>query len=258
MNQLDDIYKYIAPKLTTSIIAKNLIYHPSLTSTMDAGRDLALANCPQGTVVLAGEQTAGRGRLKRTWISPRGNVAFSVILSPTFEQLPYMIMISSLAVVRGIGSTTGVKAGIKWPNDVQINGRKVCGILIENYIRNHTVQSNIGIGVNIEKYPEDLPETAVKATCLENEAGHPVPRADFLAAVFNEMDKLYALLQTGPDAVFNDWRASLVTLGKQVKVGSGDETFNAMALDVNRDGSLVIRREDGSMSVVVAGDVSIR
>ncbi len=255
---MDDIINNLRSQVHTQIVGRSLIYRPSVTSTNDVVIELAAAGAPEGTVVLAGEQTAGRGRLRRTWLSPRGNIAFSVLLCPTLERLPYLIMVSSVAVARAIESATGVRAGIKWPNDVQVNGRKVCGILIENHIRDRDVRSVIGIGINVETYPADLPSTATSATSLEREAGRSISQADLLAALFAEMDRLYTLMQSRPGTMYRAWQRRQVTLGKPGRVISAADVSSGTAEDVDRDGSLRLRLPDGSTTVVVSGDVSLR
>jgi len=120
------------------------------------------------TVVVAGEQTAGRGRLHRTWLSPVGGLAFSVVLRPNFSYLPYMIMLASLSVTYGIRSLTGLKPQIKWPNDVMIGEKKVCGILIENDIRKNVLKHMvIGIGINVNLRINQHPEIAPIATSFQ-------------------------------------------------------------------------------------------
>ena len=125
----------ISQDLKTGIIGSRILYYPTLSSTMDAGREAARNGTPEGTVIIAGEQTAGRGRLKRSWLAPSGNIALSVILYPRLSELPEMIMLASLAVTHGIEAVTGIKPQIKWPNDILIEGKKVCGILIESDAR---------------------------------------------------------------------------------------------------------------------------
>jgi len=143
-------YESVSLGLDTRFIGQKIIYFPQLSSTMDVARSEARQGVSEGTVIIAGEQTSGRGRLKRHWLSPPGNVALSVILHPDVSSLPCLIMIASLAVVRSIESTTGLKADIKWPNDILIDGKKVCGILIENEISSDkTARAIIGIGVNV-------------------------------------------------------------------------------------------------------------
>ncbi|MCX6013442.1 MAG: biotin--[acetyl-CoA-carboxylase] ligase, partial [Chloroflexi bacterium] len=125
--------------LDTAFIGKKLFYFEKVISTNDIAKKVAMEGMDEGTVILADEQQYGRGRLKRSWLSPRGCIAVSVVLHPVFEQLPYIIMVSSLAVVRAIKTVTDIDAVIKWPNDVLINNKKVCGILVENSLRSKTV-----------------------------------------------------------------------------------------------------------------------
>ena len=120
----------ISRDLETRFVGQRVMYYPSLTSTMEAARQEAQQGVVEGTVVVAGEQTAGKGRLKRAWLSPGGNIALSVILRPGVADLSSLIMLASLAVVHSIETVTGLKSQIKLPNDVLINGKKVCGILI--------------------------------------------------------------------------------------------------------------------------------
>ena len=123
-------------------------------------------------MIIAGEQTEGRGRLKRTWLSPAGNIALSIILYPDINSLPYLIMIASLAAVKSIESVTGLKTQIKWPNDILIDGKKVGGILIENEVRgNKVAYSIVGIGINVALNVADYNEIAATATSLKDESG---------------------------------------------------------------------------------------
>ena len=140
----------ISQDLETRFVGQRVIYYSSLPSTMEVARREAQQGAAEGTVILAGEQTAGKGRLERAWLSPGGNVALSIILYPDLSYLTSLIMLASLAVVYSIETVTGLKLQLKWPNDVLINGSKVCGILIESDVR----ESRLGyaivvIGINI-------------------------------------------------------------------------------------------------------------
>jgi len=246
----------ITQGLTTRFIGRRTVYHRRLPTTMDAAREEAQAGTAEGTVVVAGEQTTARGRLKRTWLSPGGNVAFSVILYPTREQLVGLIMVSSLSVVGGIETVTGLRAGIKWPNDVLIEDRKVCGILIESSLQADSVDyAIVGIGINVNLDPTDFPEIAPTATSLSIEVGKEVSRPALLRAVLTEMERLYLAPQ---ESVFNQWRDRLVTLGKDVRVTSGSTTLDGVAESVEPDGTLMLRLPDGTLTAVTVGDVSIR
>lgn len=244
--------------LATRFIGQKIIYFPSVTSTMDAAKKEAQWGAEAGTVILAGEQTAGRGRLKRTWLSPEGGLAFSVILRPNLSCLPYMIMLASLAVANGIRSVTGLKPQIKWPNDVLIKYKKVCGILIENDIRKNDLKHTvIGVGINVNVETKQLTEIAPIATSLSDQLGNQVSRAEVLRSVLVEMDRLYSELPQG-EQLFNQWKANLVTLGQQVQINMGDNIYTGLAEDVTEDGSLMLRQKDGYLVKIIAGEVMFK
>ena len=211
----------------------------------------------EGTVIVADEQTAGRGRLERVWFSPRGNIAISIILYPNLDNLPYIIMLASLAVVHGIESVTGLKSRLKWPNDVLINDRKVCGILVESDVKGSMVNTIIGIGLNVNLMPAEFPDIESLATSLASELGRDVSPLSLIRRLLVEIERLYLVLTDG-GSIYEEWRDRLVTLGKRVHVTSGEETYEGVAESVTRDGSLLLRRRDGSLTKVVAGDVTLR
>ena len=236
----------ISRGLATRFIGRRTVYHQRLPTTMDAARDEARAGAAEGTVVVAEEQTAARGRLKRTWLSPQGNLAFSVVLYPTKAQLSTLIMVSSLAVVGGIEAVTGLQAGIKWPNDVLVASRKVCGILIESSFQADRLDyAIVGVGINVNLKPADFPEITPIATSLSLEVGKSVSRLRLIRAVLSEMDRLYLAPQ---ETVFRQWQDRLVTLGSDVRVTSGDTALNGVAESVEPDGSLMLRLPDGRLT----------
>jgi BirA family transcriptional regulator, biotin operon repressor / biotin---[acetyl-CoA-carboxylase] ligase len=251
----------VSANLDTQVIGREVIYFPSLASTMDVARDAAHRGAAEGTVVIAGEQTSGRGRLKRSWLAPSGNIALSVILYPGLAQLPEMIMLASLAVARSIENVTGVRPDIKWPNDILIKRRKVCGILIESDARpaqsGKAMYVNIGIGINVNLQPAGYKEIESTATSLSLETGLMIPRLALVRALIVEMDKLYREFIKG-NSLFDAWRKRLVTIGRQVKVVAPDAVFAGIAESVARDGSLLVRCPNGELRRVVAGDVTLR
>ena len=248
----------ITSNLGTRIIGKRVIYYPAVTSTMDMARREAQQGAVERTIIVAGEQTGGRGRIKRTWLSPKGSIALSIILRPDISYLPSFIMLASLAVVHSIDDVTGFKSLIKWPNDVLINGKKVCGVLIENELRGEGVDySIIGIGINANFRPSDLPEISSTATSLSDESGKDVSRLEIIRRLLVEVEKLYLTLQTG-GSIYEEWRDSLVTLGRRVHVRSGEAMYEGVAESVARDGSLLLRHSDGIQTRIVAGDVTLR
>lgn len=248
----------ITGNLGTRLIGRRAVYYPSVTSTMDLAREEAQRRAPEGTVVVTGEQTAGRGRLGRIWQSPGGSIALSVVLYPEVVRLPSLIMVASLAVVHSIEFVTALKPRIKWPNDVLIADRKVCGILVESQVRGNVADySLIGIGVNVNLNPADLGGVVSQATSLARELGHEVSRLEIVRQLLIEMDRWYLSLLAG-ESVYEEWRDKLVTLGKQVTVTWGETRCEGIAESVDRDGSLLLRGADGSLTRIVAGDVTLR
>ncbi len=248
----------ITSNLGTHFVGQKVIYYPSLTSTMEVAKQEAQLGAVEGTVVIADEQTAGRGRIKRVWLSPKGSIALSVILYPSVADLPSLIMLASLAVVHAIEAVTGLRSQIKWPNDVLVNGKKVCGILIETSVRGNIVDyAIIGIGVNVNLRLSDFPEIISIATSLSDELGRDVSRLGVIQRLLVEVERLYLVLQAGRP-IYEEWRDSLVTLGRRVRVKSGKTIYEGVAESVARDGSLLLRHPNGSLSKIVAGDATLR
>jgi BirA family biotin operon repressor/biotin-[acetyl-CoA-carboxylase] ligase len=248
----------ISRNLKTDFVGQKVIAYPSLTSTNDIAKLEAKKGAREGTVVVAEEQTAGRGRLKRAWLSPKGSIALSIILHPTLARLPSLIMVASLAVAHCIEKVSGLKSQIKWPNDVLVNGKKVCGILIESDVRGSAVDyAVIGIGLNVNLNTADFPEIAATATSISQELGREISRREMIRCLLEEVENLYLALPQG-DSVFREWRERLVTLGKEVEVSSDKTSYQGTAESVASDGSLFLRQPDGSLIKIVAGDVSLR
>ena len=250
--------KLITKGLKTGFIGQQVLYYPSLASTMEIARREVGQGAAEGTVIIADEQTAGRGRMKRTWLAPRGNIALSVILHPGLSNLPALIMLASLAVVHSIDSVTGLKAQIKWPNDILINGKKVCGILIENEILGNSVTAAIiGIGINVDIRLAEFPEIQSIATSLSDELGREVSRLQLIRCLLVEMESVYLTISAG-GSLYDEWRDSLVTLGKKVRVTAQDAVYDGVAESVDRDGSLLLMGPKGKLTRIIAGDVTLR
>ena len=246
--------------LETRFVGQRTLYFPSLTTTMDVARQEAIQGTPEGTVVIADEQTAARGRLQRVWLTPRGNIALSVILYPKKEHLHTLIMVASLAVAGCIETVTGLKPDIKWPNDVLIKGGKVCGILIESDVREDRVNyAIIGIGINVNLDMGAFPEIQSIATSLSHELRKEVSRLSLVRQLLKEMESYYLLASSAGDSVYHLWQQRLITLGKEVRATSatGETVIEGIAESVDRDGSLWLRLGDGSLHRVIAGDVTL-
>ena len=253
---MTEIVDYLKSNLTTSFIGKELHYLATTSSTQDIAREMADRGAPEGTAVIAGIQLSGRGRLGRSWLSPEGGLATSIILRPAMSAVPLLPAISALAVFRTI-KHLGIEAGIKWPNDILIGGRKVCGILIEHTMVNSMVgYSIIGIGININFDTVLYPEIAGFATSLSVELGHELPVKHVALRLYMELENLY-LLSEKPEVILDEWAANMITIGSRVKVQSGNRDIEGIAEAINRSGHLLLRQDDGTVHEIVAGDVSL-
>ena len=247
----------ITSGLETGLIGKRVIYRPVLASTMQAGSLEAQKGALEGTVVVAGRQTTGKGRMKRLWFSPPGSIALSIILRPHFSDLQSLVMLASLAVVYTIKKVGGLNSQIKWPNDVLIGNKKVCGILIENAWQKQKIDYVIlGIGINADFKASDFPEIKASATSLSDELGKPVSRLSLIRQLLVEVDRLY--LSSNREFIFEEWRKRLVTLGREIQVRTGDTVHHGIARSVETDGSLILEKPDGNLVRIVAGDATLR
>ena len=257
---LPEIIQY---DLQTKIIAADsqIFYKSSIDSTNELAKRLAYHGAPEGTIVVAEEQTGGKGRLERSFFSPKEKgIWFSVILRPqcTPKDAPKFTLMAAVAVARAM-ERFNLRAEIKWPNDILYDGRKLVGILTEmsaeigcvNYIV-------VGIGINVnvrrEEFPADIREIA---TSLSEMAGENLNRAEFLRALLEEFDKLYIF--SNFEEIFKLWRQYNITLGKKVTVFSAEsgEIFTGTAIDIDAEGALIVET-GGERKIVYAGDVSIR
>ncbi len=244
-------------QLSTRLLGRRLIYEPTVASTMDVAREEAEAGCPEGIVVLADEQTKGRGRLGRTWVSPPGdNLYLTVVLRPSPARLRRLSIVGALAVVEAIEDVTGLRAAVKWPNDIQLSGNKVAGILIESEVVGDEVRfALVGTGINVNLDVSQIEDIRDIATSLAAELGRPVSRERLLAAFLRRLEDLYLAPPEAEDA-YRLWKARLETLGRRVRVQFGEMAEEGVAEDAADDGSLVLRRDDGSSVRIEAGDVT--
>lgn len=233
-------------------------------STQEEARSLAESGSPSGTLVLAEEQTGGRGRQGRKWYSPPGKgVWMSLLLRPEQQPLsfaPQLTLLTAVAVCRAIRRVSGVDAGIKWPNDILIGGRKVCGILVESVGEDELIRYCIvGIGMNVNLEGSELPtEVSSIATSLLIERGQRIDRSMLIGEVVCEMEQLYELYRSEGFAPIRIlWEALSVTLGRRitVKTSGGDLTGTAMGLDST--GALVLLDEAGQNRIIFSGEVQL-
>jgi BirA family biotin operon repressor/biotin-[acetyl-CoA-carboxylase] ligase len=252
-----DIKTYIKSRLNTKFVGQQLYYYHQVATTMEAARELAKKGTAEGTVIIADTQTAGRGRLGRAWLSPEGSLAMSLILKPSLDNLPQLVMIASLAVVRTIKHVAGLETQIKWPNDILIKGKKVCGILIENEVKGDKVNfAIIGIGINVNFDPLAFPEISDIATSLSHELGAEISKVELTIALLSELEQLYLEAQAGTP-IYREWQGNMEMLGSWIQVRTGEAIEQGKAETVTQNGNLTLRRADGSLTEIVAGDVTI-
>lgn len=249
----------IAKGLQTRWAGRQIVYLPSVDSTNRRARQLAAEGAPHGTLVIADEQTAGRGRRGRGWISPAGEGVFmSLILRPQSHpsEVARLSMQTALAVALSIAQTTGLDARIKWPNDIVCGGRKVCGMLLEMNADEQAVHDVVaGIGINVHQ-TQFAPEIAQTASSLDLLSGQRVCRAALVRAFLEAFERTEALAAQG--ALMDAYRARSATLGQRVQVIAPAGSFTGTALAVTDSGSLIVEDEEGQRREVLAADVSVR
>ena len=241
---------------------QNLYWYDSIPSTNAQAKIIAQTSAPQGTVLLADSQTAGRGRLGRRFDSqPGAGIYMSVILRPNCPpaDLMHLTCAVGVAVCDAVADTVGFRPGIKWINDLVANGKKLGGILTELIIEDGLVCcAVVGIGINCSQKPEDFPPELQSIACsLSSVTGAAVNRAELAASMILRLEQLSQQLQHR-EALMECYRKDCVTIGKDITVIQGDYQRPGQALDVQDDGSLLVQFVDGTTAVVNSGEVSVR
>lgn len=255
----------IESQLKTKWAGRPVVYYDEIDSTNTRAKELGdkgdLTN--HGTLFVADRQVAGKGRRGRAWESPSGSsISMTILLHP--DMLPNkaseLTLIMALAVEEGVEKVTGLKPGIKWPNDIILSGKKICGILTEmsaeiDYI--NYVVIGVGINANMEAFPEEIEKVA---TSLKIETGDEVKRADLVAAIMESFEKFYEIFMETQDlsGVMDHYNGLLLNKNQKVRVLEPGHEYEAMALGINSLGELIVRLEDGEEREVYAGEVSVR
>lgn len=255
----------ILPYLCSEGQRQRLICLETVDSTNNYAKTLAMSGGADGTAIVADEQTGGRGRLGRSFLSPKGKgVYLTLLYRPDIPpaRAVNLTAFSAVAVCDGIEAAVGVRPGIKWTNDIVLGGRKLCGILTEMAVEGETgaLQYIItGIGMNINHAPEDFPpDVRVMATSLSQQLGHPVERGKLCACVINALEDMYAAWLSDGGDYRQRYRDGCLTLGNPVRLIRSDRTEEAFAEDIDRDFGLIVRYPDGRRETVTAGEVSVR
>ena len=243
--------------LNTKLIGKKVYYYEYLDSTMDLAMQLSLKSAPSGTVVLAESQTKGRGRLGRSWHSPKyKGIYLSLILRPAVSPLvsPLLTLLSAVSICEAVKTVSGLEAQIKWPNDVFIGNKKFTGILTEMNAELDKINFVvIGIGLNVNNDKKSL---IAQATSLKEQGGQTINRIFLLQELLRRIEHNYFLLEEkGSKAITEKWRSNSLTLGKRVKVYCQSKHIEGFAVDIDNDGGLLIRKDSGLIQKVSSGDV---
>ena len=255
--------KSIRSLLHTKWLGRELLFFDEIDSTNDELKRRADKGAEEGLVAVADIQSKGKGRRGRAWETPAGvNIAMSYLLRPGLapDIAPMMTLIMAMAAAKGIREVSSLDVGIKWPNDIVINGRKLVGILTEmtaepDYI--HEVIVGTGINVNTESFPEEIKATA---TSMRIEGGKKYSRSKVVAAVTDAFETYYEIFCATGDlsALRTDYNAACVNVGAGVRVLDPKGEYDGMAKGIDNKGELIVIKEDGSETRVYAGEVSVR
>ncbi|QIB28073.1 biotin--[acetyl-CoA-carboxylase] ligase [Caloranaerobacter azorensis] len=256
-------YGEIAEYLETDYIGKKIVHFNSIDSTNIKAKKLAAEGAKEGTVVIAEEQTMGRGRLGRGWVSPKGKgIWMSIILRPNIDPIDAskVTQIGAAAVWSAL-SKVGVDAYVKWPNDIVLNGKKVCGILTEMSAElNRINYLVIGIGVNVNINSQEFPnEINNIATSIKAEVGHDVDRKFITAEILNNFERFYnELIKYGSiKTSIEICRKASILLGREIKIITNQGERKVKAIDITDQGELLIE-ENGKIEKLISGEISVR
>ena len=252
-----DLARYHALR-RSSRVGVEVVYLESTTSTMDDARAGAADRRPPGTAYVAGEQSAGRGRQGRSWVS-----AASAGLYVTYhlrperaEGAPLLGLAAAVAAAEAVQATCGLSVDLKWPNDLQVAGRKLAGILAESQPRGSDLDVFVGIGINLRTAAELPPEVAAIATSIEG-SGYPAPpREVLLAALSTAFDRRATQAEAEPAALLAEWKTRLITIGQRVRLATPSGEVEGDAVDVTSAGELVLTLPSGERQAFAAGDVT--
>ncbi|MCY6485321.1 biotin--[acetyl-CoA-carboxylase] ligase [Clostridium aestuarii] len=257
-------YEEIKDNLSTKYIGRKIIYLDTVGSTNNKAKELAVEGAPEGTIIISEEQTTGRGRLGRNWVSPKyKGIWMSIILRPDINPInvPKITQIAAAAVTKA-SEDIGIEVKIKWPNDIVLNNKKVCGILTEmsgELIRvNHVI---VGMGINVNIDSDDfIDEVKDKATSLKIETGRYIERKVLAAKIMNCFEELYEefINEESIEKSIKICREKSVLIGKEIRIIERQKEITAEAIDLSEDGKLIVKYEDGKIQEIISSEVSVR
>ncbi|WP_338749634.1 biotin--[acetyl-CoA-carboxylase] ligase [Bacillus sp. FJAT-52991] len=247
--------------LQTEWLGKEIVFKETTDSTQKEAHRLAQEPFKEGTVVIAEEQTAGRGRMAREWHSPKyTGIWMSVMLKPALPpyKAPQFTLITAVAVVEAIREVTGLEPEIKWPNDILLNGKKITGILTElqaDADQIHSIIIGIGLNVNQKEFPEELAEIA---TSLAIEKGEPVSRSQLVQEILKNIETYYHVyMKDGFTDIKKRWEKYAVSIGKQIIARTVTATIKGKALGITEEGVLKLLDDEGTIHDIYSADIEI-
>ena len=250
-------------RLFTKYIGKEVYYFPELKSTNIMAKEKALHRAEginEGTLIIAERQSAGKGRLGREWFSPAGGIWLSIILYPQLppSYISRITLMTAVVVVRAIKMCTQIDPQIKWPNDILINEKKVCGILTEMSAELDIINwivVGIGINVNIDhrEFPEDIQENTIS---LKEVSGKEILRVKMVQIFLQEFEKYYESLKRKEfSSILKEWKLYSHTLGRKIRVDMGERIVTGEAVNINEEGALILKKEDGGLVEIISGTI---
>ncbi|WP_088226615.1 biotin--[acetyl-CoA-carboxylase] ligase [Desulfosporosinus sp. FKB] len=251
------------PHKHIKVFEKDLFLYRKVSSTNRVAQSLARSGIIEGTIVLSSMQTSGMGRMKRKWECPAGRgILMSMIFKPeiSLKLVPQLTLLCGVVAAETIRKITGCQADIKWPNDIVIGGKKVCGILAQSCFSNNELSYVVmGVGINVNQTRDQLPpDCRETSTSLKLEVGHKVSRLRLLEVFIMLWNEYYALfLKRGHSFLKPKWKAYNVTLGREVSINSGDGLRHGLAIDISERGGLIVNFPDGLSEEFLAEDLSL-
>ncbi|MCD7782275.1 MAG: biotin--[acetyl-CoA-carboxylase] ligase [Methanosphaera sp.] len=262
LNSVPDILEpfEIKKNLKSEYVGHNIHFYDELESTNDTAKEFVKEGAKEGTIVIATKQTAGRTRKYDDWVSPEGGIYITIILRPDISliQASKLTIVTGVAIAKTLHDSFGINVGIKWPNDLLIGNKKICGILTEavtDYDKLDAVLVGVGIDVNIDK--EDIPDSIKDiATSVKEELNREYNRAEIVRVFFKEFEDLYEKFKNGEfKYIVSEWRRLSATTGNRIKVYKNGKAKYADAVGIDNKGALIIETDDGKLEKVTSGEV---
>ena len=257
--------RLINKHLRTKTFGRIIRFYREVESTNDVAFDLAKEGAAEGTVIIADTQTKGRGRLQRKWISPPGfNLYMSIVFRPSIssKDASILTLVSSVALFETVNSY-GIKCQIKWPNDLLINRKKVAGVLMEMELDGERVEFVlVGLGINLNMtrgvMNNLMGEVSEIATSLREDLGHEVERSEFAANAINQLEKWYEEFNSkGKSTIIDEWKKRWGDMNKRVRIRVDRNFIEGIAYDLDQNGFLLVRGDNGKIERIIAGDVTV-